>query len=71
MECLNQLAENAIGLSDPNPRVACRLETLDGRRFSGYTQQAGGAHAEVMALRAAQEAGIDVRGATAYVTLEP
>lgn len=37
----------------------------------GFTQHAGGAHAEVMALRDAIAAGHDVRGATAYVTLEP
>ena len=71
MESLSQLATHAIGLSEPNPRVACRIETPDGQVFSGHTQQAGGPHAEVMALRAAQAAGVSVRGATAYVTLEP
>lgn len=68
---LDQLAAQAVGLSDPNPRVACRLLLADGRVFDGHTQAAGSAHAEVMALRAAQAAGADVRGATAYVTLEP
>jgi diaminohydroxyphosphoribosylaminopyrimidine deaminase/5-amino-6-(5-phosphoribosylamino)uracil reductase len=44
----------------------------DGRVLgSGFTQQAGGPHAEVMALRDALAAGNDVRGATAWVTLEP
>jgi diaminohydroxyphosphoribosylaminopyrimidine deaminase/5-amino-6-(5-phosphoribosylamino)uracil reductase len=38
---------------------------------SGSTQRAGEAHAELMALRDAHAAGHDVRGATAYVTLEP
>jgi diaminohydroxyphosphoribosylaminopyrimidine deaminase / 5-amino-6-(5-phosphoribosylamino)uracil reductase len=37
----------------------------------GHTQAAGGPHAEIMALRAARDSGHDVRGATAYVTLEP
>jgi diaminohydroxyphosphoribosylaminopyrimidine deaminase/5-amino-6-(5-phosphoribosylamino)uracil reductase len=68
---LHALASQAVGLSDPNPRVACRLLLPDGRCFDGHTQAAGGAHAEVMALRAAAAAGADVRGATAYVTLEP
>lgn len=68
---LDQLAAQAVGLSEPNPRVACRLLLADGRVFDGHTQAAGSAHAEVMALRAAQAAGADVRGATAYVTLEP
>jgi diaminohydroxyphosphoribosylaminopyrimidine deaminase / 5-amino-6-(5-phosphoribosylamino)uracil reductase len=66
------LAELAIGVSDPNPRVGCVIGHADGRVLgSGSTQQAGGPHAEVMALRAAQAAGNDVRGATAWVTLEP
>lgn len=37
----------------------------------GFTQQAGGPHAEIMALRDARAQGRDVRGATVYVTLEP
>jgi diaminohydroxyphosphoribosylaminopyrimidine deaminase/5-amino-6-(5-phosphoribosylamino)uracil reductase len=68
---LDALAERAIGLSEPNPRVACRLITRDGRWFEGHTQHAGGPHAEVMALRSAQAAGVSVQGATAIVTLEP
>lgn len=68
---LDALAAQAEGLSEPNPRVACRLLLPDGRHFDGHTQQAGGPHAEIMALRAAQAAGADTRGATALVTLEP
>ena len=37
----------------------------------GHTQQAGGPHAEIMALRDAATQGHSVVGATAYVTLEP
>jgi diaminohydroxyphosphoribosylaminopyrimidine deaminase/5-amino-6-(5-phosphoribosylamino)uracil reductase len=37
----------------------------------GFTQAVGQAHAEVMALRDAASKGNDVRGAIAYVTLEP
>jgi diaminohydroxyphosphoribosylaminopyrimidine deaminase / 5-amino-6-(5-phosphoribosylamino)uracil reductase len=59
----------AVGLSEPNPRVGCAIVAADGRQLSiGHTQRAGDAHAEIMALRAA---GAAVRGATAYVTLEP
>ncbi len=66
------LAEAAIGLSDPNPRVGCIIGTADGLILGqGHTQQAGGPHAEVMALRDARSQGHDVRGATAWVTLEP
>jgi diaminohydroxyphosphoribosylaminopyrimidine deaminase/5-amino-6-(5-phosphoribosylamino)uracil reductase len=66
-----RLAGQAIGLSDPNPRVGCVLLGPNGERAEGHTQAAGQAHAEVMALRAASAAGWDPRGATAFVTLEP
>ena len=66
------LAAQALFLSSPNPRVGCVITAPDGRVLGeGFTQQVGGPHAEVVALRAAQAAGHDVRGATAYVTLEP
>jgi diaminohydroxyphosphoribosylaminopyrimidine deaminase/5-amino-6-(5-phosphoribosylamino)uracil reductase len=66
------LAAQALFLSNPNPRVGCVLVAPDGRVIGqGFTQQAGGPHAEIMALRDAAAAGHDVRGATAYVTLEP
>lgn len=66
------LAEQAIGLCDPNPRVGCVILGADGRLLGqGHTQPAGQAHAEVMALRDAAAQGLDVRGATAVVTLEP
>ena len=66
------VAEQAIGLTDPNPRVGCVILGADGRVLgSGHTQPAGQAHAEVMALRDAAAQGHDVRGATAIVTLEP
>lgn len=66
------LAERALTLSNPNPRVGCVIATADGRVLGrGFTQQVGGPHAEVMALRDAQGQGQDVRGATAWVTLEP
>ncbi|MBW8843827.1 MAG: bifunctional diaminohydroxyphosphoribosylaminopyrimidine deaminase/5-amino-6-(5-phosphoribosylamino)uracil reductase RibD [Burkholderiales bacterium] len=66
------LAEQAVGLTDPNPRVGCVILAADGRLLgSGHTQAAGHAHAEVMALHDAAARGHDVRGATAFVTLEP
>jgi diaminohydroxyphosphoribosylaminopyrimidine deaminase/5-amino-6-(5-phosphoribosylamino)uracil reductase len=67
------LARAGIGRTEPNPRVGCVIVSADGRRIlgEGHTQPAGQAHAEVMALRDADARGADVRGATAYVTLEP
>ncbi len=66
------LAHQAIGLSEPNPRVGCVITAPDGRVLGrGHTQQAGGPHAEVMALRDLQTRGDSARGTTVYVTLEP
>lgn len=65
-------ASRAIGLSDPNPRVGCVIADSSGCVVGrGHTQQAGGPHAEVMALRDALSRGGRVHGSTAYVTLEP
>jgi len=67
-----ELAQAAIGLSDPNPRVGCVLHDAAGRLAGeGFTQQAGGPHAEVVALRAAAAAGHALAGGTAWVSLEP
>jgi len=66
------LAETGIALTNPNPRVGCVITSPTGALLGqGHTQQAGGPHAEVMALRDAQANGRSVKGATAYVTLEP
>lgn len=72
LQCAVQQAQGAIALSEPNPRVGCVIVSADGRVLGqGHTQQAGGPHAEVTALRDAQARGASVQGATAYVTLEP
>lgn len=56
----------------PNPAVGCIITGTGGQVLGqGHTQQAGGPHAEVMALRDAQARGNSVTGATAWVTLEP
>lgn len=66
------LATQAIGVSEPNPRVGCVIVGPNHEPIGeGHTQAAGQAHAEVMALRAVEQAGASARGATAYVTLEP
>jgi diaminohydroxyphosphoribosylaminopyrimidine deaminase / 5-amino-6-(5-phosphoribosylamino)uracil reductase len=66
------LAEASFGLTEPNPRVGCVIGLEGGQVLAeGATQQAGGPHAEVMALRDAAARGANVRGATAWVTLEP
>ncbi len=66
------LAEQAIGRSEPNPRVGCVIGLPGGPVLArGATQRAGSAHAEAVALQQARELGLDVRGATAWVSLEP
>ncbi len=67
------LAWAARGLysTSPNPHIGCVI-VRDGMVLgAGVTQQAGSDHAEIQALKDAQARGHDVRGATAYVTLEP
>jgi diaminohydroxyphosphoribosylaminopyrimidine deaminase / 5-amino-6-(5-phosphoribosylamino)uracil reductase len=73
MEQALALASQAVGLSEPNPRVGSLIVSADGQRVlgAGHTQAAGSAHAEIMALRDAAAQGHSVAGATAYVTLEP
>ena len=65
------LAQNSLYLSNPNPRVGCVIVRAGKVLAEGYTQAAGSRHAEAQALHEAAQQGVDVRGATAFVTLEP
>jgi diaminohydroxyphosphoribosylaminopyrimidine deaminase/5-amino-6-(5-phosphoribosylamino)uracil reductase len=72
MQRAMDLAAQAVWLTSPNPRVGCVITSPQGVLLGeGHTQQAGGPHAEIMALQHAQSLGHSVRGATAHVTLEP
>ncbi|MCX8007417.1 MAG: bifunctional diaminohydroxyphosphoribosylaminopyrimidine deaminase/5-amino-6-(5-phosphoribosylamino)uracil reductase RibD [Coriobacteriia bacterium] len=62
------LAENGRGRTSPNPLVGCVIVRDGAVVGEGFHAQAGGDHAEVVALKAA---GGAASGATAYVTLEP
>jgi diaminohydroxyphosphoribosylaminopyrimidine deaminase/5-amino-6-(5-phosphoribosylamino)uracil reductase len=56
----------------PNPRVGCVLLDPDGRAVAeGFHRGAGTPHAEAAALADARSRGVDPRGTTAVVTLEP
>ncbi|RII84630.1 riboflavin biosynthesis protein RibD [Neopusillimonas maritima] len=66
-----ELSREVLYLTAPNPRVACLIVKDNQLLAAGVTQQAGGPHAEVMALRQAQTRGHNVAGTTIYVTLEP
>lgn len=52
----------------PNPMVGCVVVAANGATFEGFHREAGGAHAEAVALDAAGEAA---RGAEMFVSLEP
>jgi len=60
------LARRGLGKTSPNPAVGAVL--VRGRKIigEGWHRKAGGPHAEVFAFR-----GVDARGATLYVTMEP
>jgi diaminohydroxyphosphoribosylaminopyrimidine deaminase/5-amino-6-(5-phosphoribosylamino)uracil reductase len=64
-------AAKGMAITAPNPRVGCVIVRAGEVIGAGHTQPAGQAHAEIEALRDAAQRGHDVRGATAYVTLEP
>src|SRR5687768_9432853 len=63
-----ELAERGLYSTTPNPRVGCVIVRGGAVAGEGWHERAGGPHAEVGALSAA--AG-RLRGATAYVSLEP
>ncbi|MFZ6689816.1 bifunctional diaminohydroxyphosphoribosylaminopyrimidine deaminase/5-amino-6-(5-phosphoribosylamino)uracil reductase RibD [Undibacterium sp. SXout11W] len=71
MEMALEMAARATIETSPNPKVGCVIVKDDVVIGCGWTQPVGQAHAEVQALRDAAAQGHDVRGATAYVTLEP
>ncbi|TAM02462.1 MAG: bifunctional diaminohydroxyphosphoribosylaminopyrimidine deaminase/5-amino-6-(5-phosphoribosylamino)uracil reductase RibD [Paraburkholderia sp.] len=71
MERALALAARGLYTTDPNPRVGCVL-VKDGVVIGeGFTQPAGQDHAEIQAMKDARGRGHELRGATAYVTLEP
>ncbi len=65
------LARRSLGRTWPNPAVGCVL-VRDGQVLvGGRTREGGRPHAEADAIARARAAGISLRGATCYVTLEP
>jgi diaminohydroxyphosphoribosylaminopyrimidine deaminase / 5-amino-6-(5-phosphoribosylamino)uracil reductase len=66
-----QWAEKGLYTTSPNPHIGCVIVRDGAVIGAGVTQPAGQDHAEIQALKDAAQRGHDVRGATAYVTLEP
>jgi diaminohydroxyphosphoribosylaminopyrimidine deaminase/5-amino-6-(5-phosphoribosylamino)uracil reductase len=71
MQLALEWAAKGMFTTAPNPRIGCVIVRDGAIIGAGHTQPAGQAHAEIEALRDAEARGHDVRGATAYVTLEP
>ena len=67
-----RLAEQGLNTTSPNPRVGCVLVKDSEIIGQGAHLKAGEPHAEIMALRDAEQKSPEkIKGATAYVTLEP
>lgn len=71
MERALELARRTVGLASPNPMVGCVVVRGGEVLGEGAHRYDLLDHAEIVALKAADAAGRDVRGATVYVTLEP
>lgn len=63
-----ELAARGLFTTTPNPRVGCVVVSNGAVVGEGWHEKAGAAHAEPMALQAADG---KAAGATVYVTLEP
>ena len=65
------LAREAAAFASPNPTVGCVLTLNNLTLGEGAHHYDARDHAEIAALKQAAALGHNVRGATAYVTLEP
>ncbi len=66
-----RLARRGIGSVEPNPAVGCII-VKEGRIVGkGWHKKFGGPHAEINALQNCKTLGVNPRGATMYVALEP
>ncbi len=68
MQLVLQLALKGKGKTSPNPLVGAVIVKNKKIISTGYHQQAGGKHAEIVAL---DRAGEKAKGSTLYVNLEP
>jgi diaminohydroxyphosphoribosylaminopyrimidine deaminase/5-amino-6-(5-phosphoribosylamino)uracil reductase len=66
-----KLARESLGLASPNPTVGCVLARGEVVLGEGAHHYDARDHAEIAALKQSASLGHDVRGAAAYVTLEP
>jgi diaminohydroxyphosphoribosylaminopyrimidine deaminase/5-amino-6-(5-phosphoribosylamino)uracil reductase len=66
-----KLAQRGIGSVEPNPAVGAVLVKANQVIGKGWHKEFGGPHAEINALQDCKTLGVNPRGATMYVTLEP
>jgi diaminohydroxyphosphoribosylaminopyrimidine deaminase/5-amino-6-(5-phosphoribosylamino)uracil reductase len=65
------LAKRGIGFVEPNPLVGAVITKANQIIGKGWHRKFGGPHAEINALEDCKTLGVNPRGATMYVTLEP
>ena len=65
------LARRSLGRTWPNPAVGCVIVRDGNVIVRGRTRDGGRPHAEADAIAEAARAGLSLKGATVYVTLEP
>ena len=66
-----EIAASGRGAVEPNPMVGAVIARGEVELGRGRHERFGGPHAEINAIAAAQRSGVDITGATMYVTLEP
>ena len=70
MQCI-ELAKKGAGYVSPNPVVGCVI-VKDGKiAAEGYHKCFGEAHAEINAINSALKKGLNLKGSSLYVNLEP
>lgn len=71
MQMALKLARHGLGSVEPNPAVGCIIIKANQIIGKGWHKKFGGPHAEINALEDCKTLGVNPRGATMFVTLEP
>ena len=71
MKMALKLAERGLDSVEPNPAVGCVITKANQIIGKGWHKKFGGPHAEISALEDCKSLGVNPKGATMYVTLEP
>ena len=71
MQMALKLARRGLDSVEPNPAVGCVITKANQIIGKGWHKKFGAPHAEIAAIEDCKSLGINPRGATMYVTLEP